>query len=144
MNFNLITIKIYWNSFAISYLDRSSPNEAPGANWRKIEKSGLFYPRDKLCFVVLWQPYQAICSKTTRIFILNWTQTEMKQIYHYGTFCPNTDTLPPATITTKLMAFALIQVFMKIIWVSKDCSKYLNPSVPEHARMLEEFYWMLT
>lgn len=35
-----------------------------------------------------------------RISRLNWTYTESGQIYHYDTFCPGSNTLPPALVIT--------------------------------------------
>lgn len=40
-----------------------------------------------------------------RIFRLNWTHTESGQIYHYDTFCPGSNTLPPALVITMVPTF---------------------------------------
>lgn len=72
----------------------------------KIGKTVNLYPFcDVLLDLYYDNPIKSYFPKLARIFRLNWTHTESGQIYHYDTFCPESNTLPPALVITMVPTF---------------------------------------
>lgn len=86
-----------------SYLDQSL---FPGRNDKNRWKQFNLFPFcDVLLDLYYDNPIKWYFPKMARIFRLNWTHTESGQIYHYDTFCPGSNTLPPALVITMVPTF---------------------------------------